>query len=75
MSSTYTNIHENVTNNCNIDNYFLSFEEIMDLLPSTTDNLPLTYKQLDQNIDTVSKEKDEHIIITIHVFFLFSYII
>jgi hypothetical protein len=49
-----THIYRNVTDNCTVDNCFLSFEELMDILPSTTVNAEPTYRQDDENIDTVS---------------------
>jgi hypothetical protein len=48
---TSTNIHENIT-----DNYFLPYEELMDLLLSPAETIESTYKHDEKNIDTVRND-------------------
>lgn len=55
--STSTNAHRNSTNNYNMDSNFLSFEELMDLSPASTDNITSKYKYKDESIYTVSDDK------------------
>jgi len=49
------NIHENVTNEYNVDDHFLPYEELMDLLPPTNSSIASTYSQTDGGIDMVSE--------------------
>ncbi len=55
--TTSANIHNNVTDKCNLDNDFLSFEELMDFLPLNAGNVAPTYAQTDRNINTVSNDR------------------
>jgi hypothetical protein len=50
-----TNIHENFTNECNVDDHFLPYEELMDLLPPTNSSIISTYSQTDDCIHMVRK--------------------
>ncbi len=56
---TSSNIHPNVMNNYNLDNCFLSFEELMGSLSSTADNGVSTCRLTDGGIDTVSNNKKQ----------------
>ncbi|CAF4298407.1 unnamed protein product, partial [Rotaria socialis] len=49
---TSSTIHRTVTNNCNSDNYFLPFQELMDSLHSTADKALSTHRQVNHNIST-----------------------
>ena len=57
ITPTSSNTHRTVTNNCNVDNYFLPLEELMDSLRSAEKNGLSTYMQADKSIDTVSSDK------------------
>lgn len=56
-TSSPTNIHENVNNNCNMDNGDLSLEQLMDLMPSTRDDVASAYCHADRSSYTVSDDK------------------
>lgn len=47
-------IDQDVTDNCNEDNYLFSYEELMDVLHSTTDTAGSTYDQVDDTNNLVS---------------------
>ncbi|CAF2145954.1 unnamed protein product [Rotaria magnacalcarata] len=51
-TSTLSTIHRTVTNNCNSDNYFLPFQELMDSLCSTADKALSTHGQVNDSIST-----------------------
>ncbi len=52
-----TNIRQDFTNNCNLDNEFLSYEDLMDITPSATNAIESTHIQADEHLNRVSSGK------------------
>lgn len=55
-TTTSSSMDQNITNNCNIDNYFVPLEQLMDSLRSPEDSVVSTYRCDDQNIAPVSND-------------------
>lgn len=58
-----TNIHQNATNGCDLDDDFLLFEGLIDDSSSIGDSNVSSYEQLDENITTVSTHENKRLIL------------
>ena len=57
ITTTSTDIYQNIINDFNAEDYLFSFEELMDIIPATVDNDASTHGQADENLDTVNNSK------------------
>jgi hypothetical protein len=58
-TTPFTDIHQNVPNNCDLDRNFLSYQQLMDLFLTTADNAVSVSGQTGKSIDTVSNDRNK----------------